>query len=94
MSRWKRYCEIYLFCSVWPIMTIGGVVGGWKLLMWSYGGRESFRQLIMKDPYEEQWYLGNPRSIFYREAPLGSVPTHLVEKPAGDPDGHKHHNNY
>ena len=97
-QRWKRYCEIYLICSVWPIALVSCVYGGWRLMLWSYGGRDMFRRMVITDPLDEEWHLANPRQIFFRDAPLAHLPDYLQDyqkslQPKDSPQ-HQHHSNY
>jgi hypothetical protein len=69
-------------------------VAFWKGLLWSYGGRNEFRKQIIKEPTQEQWFDSNPRQVFFRDAPLSSVPRHILDKPDGASEGSQHHNNY
>lgn len=87
--------EIYLFCSIWPIGCIAGTWAVWRMMLWAHGGRDCFRQLIMKDPHAEEWYKANPKQIFFRDSPMANVPYHIIDKPEGDSQhGHEHHANY
>ena len=91
MARWKRKAEIYLFCSVWPVFGGCFIYGLWRLLLWSYGGREEFRRQIIREPLEGEWFLSNPKHVFFREAPLANVPEKI------DPESvttHTHHKNF
>ncbi|CUG04221.1 transmembrane protein, putative [Bodo saltans] len=87
--------ELYGICLLWPIAAVGVVVGSYKLFMWSYGGKECFRFIVIQEPFKEQWYQANPKAVLGRETPLANVPKFL-ETPGHD-DGnvqHNHHNNY
>jgi hypothetical protein len=97
-KRWVRYMEIYLICSVWPVTFLGLMYGGWKLLLWSYGGRDNFRRAVITDPLDEQWHLANPRQIFFRDAPLAHLPDYVQDYQKGfevkDSPPHDHHQNF
>lgn len=98
-QRWKRYIEIYLFCSVWPIGMVATVYAGWRMMLWSYGGRQMFRQAVITDPLDEDWHLANPRQVFFRDAPLAHLPDYLKEyqeslEPPKDWKPHNHHENF
>eukprot|EP00759_Apiculatamorpha_spiralis_P057050 PhF_6_TR8384/c0_g1_i1/m.13126 len=94
--RLRHRAEMWLICSVWPIMGIAMAWGGWRLMMWSYGGREEFRRQVMIEPTNKEWFMVNPKKVFFREAPLSNVPSELPEELAalspvdGKPVSFKH----
>lgn len=98
MSKFRRLTaklELYGICLLWPIVSIGTVVGSYKLFLWSYGGKECFRFIVIQEPFKEQWYQANPKAVLGYDTPLANVPKFL-ETPGHD-DGavqHNHHNNY
>ena len=84
MARWRRYVEIYAFCSIIPIS--GGIAcyGLWQMFIWSFGGRAEMRRLTINEPLQEKWFESDPaKTVFFRDAPLSNVPKHITDKPAG-----------
>eukprot|EP00760_Papus_ankaliazontas_P024442 PhM_4_TR2312/c0_g1_i2/m.45947 len=79
MARLRRHVEIWALCMVWPITGVAAVYGGYRALMWSYGGRDEFRRQILLDPNEKEWFMVNPRKVFFRDAPLSNVPTQMPD---------------
>ena len=77
MGRWRNFAEIWLASSVWPIGAMLASYAGFKTLIWSYGGRDEFRRQIMTEPQEKEWFMVNPRKVFFRDAPLSNVPTRI-----------------
>lgn len=95
VKRAYRKFELYAICMVWPVSAVTLLVGSYKLFMWSYGGKECFRYIVIQEPFKEQWYQANPKSVLGRETPLANVPQFL-ETPGHGSVGetHAHHNNY
>ncbi len=86
MARWKRYLEIYAFCSVFPIAACGLGWVIWRGMIWSFGGRAEMRRLWINEPLKEHWFENDPGKVFFRDAPLSAVPRHITDKPAGHAD--------
>ncbi|RHW67594.1 uncharacterized protein TEOVI_000459700 [Trypanosoma equiperdum] len=81
VPRWMRRFEIYAVCMIWPISTIVGIVGTYKLFMWSYGGRDCFRYVVIEEPMKGQWFQANPKSALGMDTPLANVPKFLETSP-------------
>jgi hypothetical protein len=79
-----KYAEFYVVAAMFPLFLGGCCMGGYRLLMWSYGGADNFTYLLLKEPMEKQWFNVNPKKVFFRDAPLSAVPDTepegLVEK--------------
>ena len=80
LKRLKAYAEIGLLCSVMPIGSFFGIWALWKILLWSYGGREEFRRQVLVEPYEKEWFMVNPKEVFYRRAPLSNIPQQIPKE--------------
>lgn len=93
--RWFRKLELYSLCGVWAVVGLGSVVASYRLLMWSFGGREGFRFIVMQLPLEEEWHRANPRAVLGLDTPLSNVPKFL-ETPGHGEVGkdHPHQRNY
>ncbi|EPY30173.1 hypothetical protein STCU_04199 [Strigomonas culicis] len=96
LPGWMRRCEVYAICMVWPIATVVGLVGTYRIFIWSYGGRDCFRYVAIQEPFKEEWYQANPKSALGIDTPLANVPKYLDTPGYGPKDGseHPHHNNF
>ncbi|KAG5495233.1 hypothetical protein JKF63_02288 [Porcisia hertigi] len=97
LPGWMRRCEIYAICMLWPIATVAGLVGTYRLFIWSYGGRDCFRYVAIQEPFKEEWYQANPKSALGMDTPLSHVPKYLETPGYAVEDGadeHPHHRNF
>jgi len=75
--------------------TAAWVYGTFKLIMWSYGGRDAFQFIVLHRPMTERWFDANPKTFIGRSTPLSDVPEYLETAGHGDPASqHPHHKNY
>lgn len=95
LNRLRRKFELYAVCAVWPVAAVATVVGSYKLFIWSYGGKECFRYVVIQEPFKEEWYQANPKAVLGRETPLANVPKFLDTPGHGNiNEDHPHHRNF
>ena len=64
--------------------------------MWSYGGQKKFIKTVYQEPLEKEWFMVNPKDVFFRTAPLSNIPEKLPEsiKMFEHYDEHPHSKNW
>ena len=80
MVRLSAYAEIGLVCSIFPVSGILTCWSLWHLLLWSFGGREEFRRQVIIEPQRQEWFMQNPKKVFWRDAPLSNLPVQIPEE--------------
>ena len=95
MTRIRKFVEVGLLASFWPCLGVSLTYFGYKVMMWSYGGREVFRFAVIQQPLEQNWMNVTPKVLLQREAPLSEVPKRLETYGHGDAgEEHPHSKNY
>lgn len=94
VRRLRLYGEMVVLSLMWPVGSAAVLYACYRGIMWSFGGRDNFRKIVLREPMEGEWFDVNPRGIAYRDAPLSAVPEHITAKPTGDVEGHRHHQNW
>lgn len=75
--RLSTKIEMAAIFSFWPICTIAAGIGAYRLLIWSYGGSDCFRYMVVQEPFKEEWFTNNPRAALGRSMPLQDTPKYL-----------------
>ena len=89
--------ELYAVWAIYPTVAAMTMVGGYKLFIWSFGGKDCFRYTVIRQPQDNDWVKTNPKLALGRTTPLSNVPEYLEtpgHKSTSDGAGHEHHNNY
>jgi hypothetical protein len=86
--------ELAAMCVCIPGAGIVAMYGGYKLMIWSFGGHAEFRRIVLREPLEGNYVQANPRTVLYRETPLSAVPKHITDKPAGDAAALRTHSDF
>lgn len=93
--KFTKKLELYAVWAIYPAVAAATMVGGYKIFIWSFGGKECFRYTVIRQPQDNDWVKTNPKLALGRTTPLSSVPEYL-ETPGHNTGGgeHDHHNNY
>ena len=96
MPNFGAHLQYILFASVIPLGTGLSVYASWKCLMWAYGGQKQFVTTVFKEPLQKEWFMVNPKNVFFREAPLSNIPEKLPDSIGkyDNADSHPHAKNW
>ncbi|KNH09350.1 hypothetical protein XU18_0035 [Perkinsela sp. CCAP 1560/4] len=80
MARIRHHLEFIAFSSIIPASTILLIFSSWKAMLWFYGGKEEFMRLVFREPLQKEWFMVNPKDVFFRPAPLSNIPHKMPEE--------------
>lgn len=92
--RLKLRAEMAVMFVVMAGGTVLLTVGGFKAMIWSYGGSDGFRRYVIKEPLEKQYFRADPAGGLTRDGPLAGVPEHITALPSGDNSAERSHQDF